>query len=286
MKKTFVNTLPYISNPIEEFGDFEFVSWEHDIYPKFKGGIKKDEICFFTGIIKKHKLKNILDFGLGGGFEISAIKEALVKEKYPLERVEANELNEDFILQATSLFYTKNQKIQIHRANWLDLPNATPQYKHLFDFGFLTGNSLTYIGGGSRDYTKKALQSIVGKFAKLIKRNGYLFIDTRNFDYIKSLMYLPKEKVFENFTFSYSVYYHGFQNKIIVFPAYISDTVVVFHYYDKENKVWSKLDYFPIYQHDMIEILSKEFAVEKIFHDFKEVQKKKSLFVQYLARRK
>jgi hypothetical protein len=27
----FVNTLPYISNPIEEFGDFKFVSWEKEI---------------------------------------------------------------------------------------------------------------------------------------------------------------------------------------------------------------------------------------------------------------
>jgi len=40
----FVNTLPYISNPIEEFSDFKFVSWEKEIYPKFKGSVKPEDL--------------------------------------------------------------------------------------------------------------------------------------------------------------------------------------------------------------------------------------------------
>ena len=40
--KSFVNTLPYISNPIEEFSDFKFVGWEKEIYQNLKGkSIKK-----------------------------------------------------------------------------------------------------------------------------------------------------------------------------------------------------------------------------------------------------
>jgi len=226
---SFVNTLPYISNPIEEFKDFKFVSWEEEIYPQFKGGTKTEEIRFFTKIIKEKKLKNILDFGVGGGTEISGILEELKKDNYNLKSMEANEVDEEFIKQAKNIFNKKEQKVIIHKANWVDLPNAKPNYKNLFDFGFLTGNSLTYIGGGTRDYTKKAQQSVVSKFAQLIKKGGYLFIDSRNYDYIKSLMNLPKEKVFENFTFNYSIYYHGFQKKIVVFPAYISETVVVLH---------------------------------------------------------
>jgi len=60
----------------------------------------------------------------------------------------------------------------------------------------------------------------------------------------------------------------------------------VLHYYDKKEKKWSKLDLYPIYQNDMKEILSKDFVIEKVYHDFQEKEKKKSLFVQYLARRK
>lgn len=282
----FVNTLPYISNPIEEFKNFKFVSWEKQIYPKFKGEVKKEEAEFFSDLIVRNKCKKVLDFGVGGGVELSGIIEQLSSKNYNFESAEANEVDEDFIMMAQKLFYKKKQNVLIHRANWLDLPQATPEYEDLFDFGFLTGNSLTYIGGGTRDYTKKAQQSIVSKFAQLIEKGGYLFIDSRNYDYIKSLMNLPKEKIFENFSFNYSVYYHGFQQKIIVFPAYISDTVVVLHYYDKEEKTWSKLDLYPIYQHDMIDILSKDFTVEKIYHDFKDKQMVKSLFVQYLAKRK
>ncbi|MFH1500323.1 MAG: hypothetical protein ABIE22_00050 [archaeon] len=283
---TFVNTLPYISNPIEEFSDFKFVSWEKEIYPKFKGGAKKEETYFFTSLIKKNKLKSVIDFGVGGGTELGGIIASLKKERYPLQSSEANEVDENFIKQASELFKKSKQEVIIHKSNWLDLPKANPEYTHLFDFGFLTGNSLTYIGGGTREYTKNAQQSIVSKFAQLIKKGGYLFIDSRDYDYIRSLMNLPKDKVFENFTFDYSIYYHGFQNKVLVFPAYISDTVIVLHYYDKEAKKWSKLDLYPIYQKDMVEILSKDFVIEKIYYDFQEKKKNKNLFIQYLARRK
>lgn len=283
---SFVNTLPYISNPIEEFGDFKFVNWEKYIYPQFKGGTKEQEIKFLLELITKNELKDVLDFGMGGGVELSGILEMANKMNYGFDSVEANEVDENFIQQAEKLLKSKNQEVVIHRANWLDLPEAEPGYDKKFDFGFLTGNSLTYIGGGTRDYTKKAQQSIVTKFAQLIKDKGYLFIDARNYDYIRSLMNFPKEKIFENFKFNYSVYYHGFQERVVVFPAYISETVVVLHYYDKQEKIWSKLDLYPIYHNDMLEILSKDFEVENIYSDFKEGYKDKSLFVQYLARKK
>lgn len=283
---TFVNTLPYVSNPIEEFSDFKFVSWEKEIYPKFKGKIKKEERDFFLDLIIKNKSKSVIDFGVGGGTELNGIIQGLKEKKHKLKSVEANEVDEEFIKQSKKLFVKNKEEVIMHKANWLDLPKAEPPYTHLFDFGFLTGNSLTYIGGGTREYTKKAQQIVVNKFANLLKKGGYLFIDSRNYDYIKSLMNLPKEKILENFSFDYSVYYHGFQKDIMAFPAYISDTVVVIHYYDRKNKKWSKLDLYPVYQKDMIDILSKDFVIEKIYHDFKEEKKKKSLFVQYLARKK
>jgi len=283
---SFVNTLPYVSNPIEEFSDFKFVSWEKEIYPKFKGNIKKEERDFFLNLIIKNKLKSVIDFGVGGGTELNGIIFGLKEKKHILDSVEANEVDDEFIRQSSSLFNHNKEQVLIHKANWLDLPKAEPPYTHVFDFGLLTGNSLTYIGGGTREYTKKAQQIVVKKFAQLLKRGGYLFIDHRNYDYIKSLMNLPKEKILENFKFNYSVYYHGFQEKIILFPAYISDTVVVLHYYDKHGKRWSKLDLYPIYQKDMIDILSEDFVIERIYYDFREEKKEKSLFVQYLARRK
>ena len=286
MENIFVNTLPYISNPIEEFGDYKLVDWESGIYPKFKGGTKESEIRFFTNLIKERGLRNIVDLGVGSGVELAGIVKDLKSQGHHFDTAEANEVDDTFINLAGEHFKKENLDILIHKANWLDLPRATPPYTHLFDFGFLTGNSLTYIGGGTRDYTKKAQQSVVSKFASMIEKGGYLFLDSRNYDYIRSLMNLPLEEVFKNFSFDHTVYYHGFQEKVLVFPAYISETVVVNHYYDKEEKVWSKLDLYPIYQKDMLEILSEDFEVEHVYHDFSEEQKDKSLFVQYLAKRK
>ncbi|NOX71956.1 MAG: class I SAM-dependent methyltransferase, partial [Candidatus Micrarchaeota archaeon] len=184
----FVNTLPYISNPIEEFNDYKFVSWEKDIYPTFKGPPKKEEIEFFTDIIIGNGLRKIIDFGVGCGIELSNILRILSEKGYELETVEANETDDNFIKQAKALFEKNNQKVLIHKANWFDLPDADPPYEGLFDFAYLTGNSLTYIGGGTREYTKKAQQIVVNKFAEMIESGGYLFIDTRDYDYIRSLM--------------------------------------------------------------------------------------------------
>ncbi|MDX9893374.1 MAG: class I SAM-dependent methyltransferase [Patescibacteria group bacterium] len=283
---SFVNTLPYISNPIEEFKDYRFVDWESGIYPTFKAGTDPEEIHFFTDLIQSQGLRKILDLGVGGGVELADICKNLKKYNYPVESIEANEVDATFIQLAHKHFQSQELKILIHKANWLDLPKAEPPYTHNFDFAFLTGNSLTYIGGGTREYTKRAQQSVVSKFSGMIDKGGYLFIDSRNYDYIYSLMNLSREEIFENFTFPYSIYYHGFQEKILVFPAYISDTVVVLHYYDKEKRVWSKLDLYPIYQKDMLDILSKDFEVEKVIYDFGKGSKDKSLFVQYLVRRK
>lgn len=152
----FVNTLPYISNPIEEFEDYKFVGWESGIYPRFKGGVKQEEINFFVDLIIKRGLRNILDFGVGGGLELSNIIKTLQNKKYPFESAEANEIDDAFIEMASKLFKKEDQNILIHKANWLDLPKAIPPYAHNFDFGFLTGNSLTYIGGGTREYNQES----------------------------------------------------------------------------------------------------------------------------------
>ncbi len=90
----FVNTLPYVSNPIEEFSDFKFVSWEKDVYPVFKGQIKKEEQDFFVNLIIKNKLKSIIDFGVGGGLDLSSILDGLKKRGYRLDSSEANEVDD------------------------------------------------------------------------------------------------------------------------------------------------------------------------------------------------
>src|SRR3989344_1190085 len=118
---SFVNTLPYISNPIEEFRNFKFVKWEKEIYPALRGETKKEEIDFYSDLIIKNKLKNIIDIGVGGGSELNSILKSLKSKKYGLESAEANEVDEEFISQADELFKKEKQRIIVHKANWIDL---------------------------------------------------------------------------------------------------------------------------------------------------------------------
>ena len=288
---TFVNTRPYVSAPIRQYQDFRFVSWESDIYPAFKGQPHKEEIEFFANLIVSNNLHSILDLGLGGGIELDSIMTYLNQKGHILETTEANEVDDIFIKQAKALLTRHKHNVMIHNANWIDLPSAQPPYTHEFDFAYLTGNSLSYIGGGTRRGTKRSQQAILDRFAGLIRRNGYFFIDTRNFDFIKSLMDQPSEEIIRRFTFQKSVYYHGTPSPVRVVPAYISDTVVVMHYYIPSLRIWSKLDLYPIYHSDLLDILSRSFSIERIFHDFVEVNHtrkmpRKSQFIQYLIRKR
>src|SRR3989338_5188716 len=107
----FVNTLPYVSNPIEEFSDFKFVSWEKEIYPKFKGDINKEEQNFFLDLIMRNGFKSIIDFGVGGGTELSGIIKGLKEKNCQLISAEANEVDEEFIKQSSNLFKKDKQDI-------------------------------------------------------------------------------------------------------------------------------------------------------------------------------
>lgn len=283
----FVNTLPYISNPVEEFADYKFVSREEKIYPVLIGDkIPERESKFFAELIIKKQVKSLLDLGVGSGIHLRHLLQYLSKEAYKLDHIEANEVNGSFIMEAQKQFYNSNQRVLIHKANWLDLPKATPPYTMQFDLAYLTWNSLTYIWGGSRLYTKLAQKSIINKFAELIKPWWYFLIDTRDYDYIKSLMLLHPSEIMQAYNFEKKVHYYGTDKEIVVFPAYISDTVVVLHYYDKKEHIRSKQEYFPVYHNDLVETLSDLFEIEEIYYDYEVVPTQKCMLRQYLARKK
>ena len=285
---TFVNTLPYISNPVEEFKDYTFVSREENIYPELCNGyFPEEEINFFTNIIQTKKLKKILDLWIWSWQHLMNIFKQLKKNDYVLEMIEWNEVNTWFIQKSEKLFSQENIDIKIHKWNRLDLPNSIPPYQwEDFDFAFLAGNSLTYVWWWSRLYTKLAQKSIINKFASLIKPGGYLFIDTRDYDYIKSLMMLHPEEIMKAYTFEKKVHHHWTDKKLTVFPAYISDAVVVLHYYNHENKTRWKQEYFPIYHNDIVETLSEKFEIEQIYSDYDVTPTQKCMLRQYLAKKK
>ena len=97
---------------------------------------------------------------------------------------------------------------------------------------------------------------------------------------------MKPSEIMEAYSFEKNVHYHGTGKDIIVFPAYISDTVVVLHYYDIERKVRSKLDLYPVYHTDIVETLSEHFEIEQVYYDFDTTPKEKCMMRQYLVRKK
>lgn len=284
---TFVNTLPYISNPVEEFKDYKFVSREENIYPDIASWpFPESEIDFFCDIIKEKKIKNILDLWLWLWEQFTCILKQLKKENYILEKAEANEVNISFIENAEKRFIKENLEVLVHKWNRVDLPDSSNPYAtESFDLAFLAWDSLTYVWWWSRLYTKLAQKSIINKFAALIKPGGYLFIDTRDYDYIKSLMMLHPEEIIKAYSFEKKVHFHD-NNKLTIFPAYISDAVVVLHYYNHHHKIWWKQEYYPIYHNDIVETLSDKFEIEQVYYDYEVTPKQKCILRQYLARKK
>src|SRR3989344_4322237 len=102
------NSWSETKSPVEEFSDFKYVSWEQEIYPKYKGAIKQEEVDFLCSIITSNHLKSVIDFAVGGGLELSNILDTLKHKNYILDAVEGNEVDEAFIGQANLSFLKKD----------------------------------------------------------------------------------------------------------------------------------------------------------------------------------
>jgi len=281
-----------VHEPLPQFASFKRVSWEADIYPRYKGKTNPDDIAFLTNLIREKQAKTILDLGVGGGVELSYILTALKNAGYKVEVAEGNEVDPVFIGQAQERLEKGGHTVLIHQADWDSLDSARPAYKRKFDFAYLLGNSLTYVGGNTREENKTAQAKVLKNFAKLIESDGHLLFDTRDYDYIATIVQEAgdsADKLREAFTFTPNIYYQGVQKEVTLLPVYVDETRVCLHYYDEERKTWSLLEVYRVYHSEIKEILGDNFMLERIYRDFKPengASKDTTAFIQYLARRR
>ena len=67
------NSIFFVSEPINEYGEYQRVSWNREIYPQFKGEVDKEEAKFFAHLIKSTNAKSVCDFAIGGGNELVGV---------------------------------------------------------------------------------------------------------------------------------------------------------------------------------------------------------------------
>lgn len=280
----FANKLPYVREPVEPFRHFEYVPWSH-IFPDFKGVPVPQEANFFADLVEQAAAKTIIDFAVGSGSDLSVLLGTLAGRGYSLDDVAGVDLDQRLLEDAASLFAGQAQPVSLHHADWLALPAANPPIDRSYDFGLLTGNSLTHLSSGDRASTRRALRRIGHGLFHLLRPGAQLLIDTRNFEFIHTLRNCSPTESMEQFRFQKSVYYHGTTERTRVFPAYISGSLVVMHYYNLRQEIWSANDFFPIYHRDMLYMLRGDFRIKQVYHDFSPHSTFRSLFVQYLVER-
>lgn len=276
---------------LPEFGNFTFVPWETDIYPKYKGETEQSEVAFMADLIKQRRLKKILDGAVGGGAGLVRYLNELKRIGYKIEAAEGNEVDPAFIPVAENRFKEEGYDVTVHRAPWEKMEEAVPSYDKLFDFMYVEGSSLTYVGGETRAENKEAQAKVIQSFGKRIESGGYLYVDTRDYDYIASIANLPTpDAVKEAFTFEPNVFYQNAQKAVTILPVYIDSTRICFHYYDTEEKKWGLLRLYRVYPEDLRESLEGAgFEIEHVYRDFKpgtEAGEGRTALIQYLAKKK
>lgn len=232
----------------------EFVDWEKR---------KKGEDGFFAKKLREYNCNNILDTALGDG--VNSVR--LIKEGF---KVDSNEIDEEYKRLAMGNASKNNVKLTVKSYDWREL---TKCYNKQFDALVCLGNSLTYLL--KKEDQIKALKEMFS----LIKKNGVLIIDQRNYDY-----FLDKRKDILNGDFKYTRKYYYCSDKISSYPIEITDNYVIMEYHKSKNNIKFQLILYPFRVEEMRSLL-KAVGFKKIetYYDFKKEKPEHFDFVQHIA---
>ena len=205
-------------------------------------------------ILKKHKVKSVLD--LACGTAIDSI--ALLELGYQVSSIDfseemINKANNEREKRANEPGFSK---WSIDQMNWLDIKKDS--FNKEYDAAICIGNSFSHLlDNDNQNLHKKALEN----FNKILKKGGILIIDHRNFDYI-----LKEKKAPIN-----NIYYNGQIENIKI--EFINEKNIKFLYEMKNNNKF-ELKYYPHKLNDFAKLLTTVFDLNKlddyeILEDFK-----------------
>ncbi|MDI6767122.1 MAG: methyltransferase domain-containing protein [Bacteroidota bacterium] len=146
---------------------YDILADEYDSMTSFEQRLAKEE-PLFRSLVEKHKIKIALDAGAGTGVH------SLLLAKSGVE-VTAVDFSQK-MLQLLSI-HAQRQKLKIKtvKSDFLDLQKNVHQK---FDAIFCMGNSLAHAK------PQRELNRILSNFHRLLKPNGFLFIQILNYDRI------------------------------------------------------------------------------------------------------
>ncbi len=221
---------------------------------------------FLVDQFRKHGVKRVFDSALGDGCDSIY----LIKQGFD---VVSNEIDEAFLKKALANADTEDVSLKITALDWRELDTKLP--KESFDAVILLGNSLTYL------FTNKAQVEALSQFKKLLKEDGVLIIDERNYQYI---LYNKEEILKGNFHYSGKYVYCG--DRVHGKPIEITNDEIKFEYIDEVTNEKAQLGLYPFKRGEMKKLLTVAgFKSIKQFADYKKGDEFDADFYQYICRK-
>ena len=225
----------YVENFVERWD--ELIDWE---------ARAEGEGQFFIDILKKLGKHNILDAATGTGFHSVQLLQAGFN-------VTSADGNAQMLVKAFENAKDRGHVMQTVHADWRWL-NRDVQDK-LFDAVIILGNSFTHL------FEEHDRRRALAEFYAVLKHDGVLIIDQRNYDGILD----------DGFKSKHKYYYCG--DKVSAQPIHVDDGLARFEY-SFEDGSKHHLNMFPL-RKDYLRGLIHEAGFQKIqtYGDFKETYK-------------
>ncbi len=235
----------------------DFIDWEKR---------RKGENGFLKQKLVENNVHKIFESCLGDGCDTIY----LLKEGF---EVISNDLDKEFIKKAQQNAKKENVKLNITSYDWRKL--AQHFEKESFDAVLCLGNSITYL------FDKKDQIETLNQFKKMLRKNGTLIIDERNYEYFLNY----KEEILKgNFEYSGKYVYCG--NNVHGYPIEIENDKIVMEYYDPIRKKKGNLTLYPFKKGELLELLKEAgFTKIKQYADYSENQKENPDFFQYVCKK-
>jgi SAM-dependent methyltransferase len=260
-----MNYLNYVKSQVSKM-DFEKIKSLNlnlntkvlaDFWPEFVDFKKRSskEIPFILKEIKNIKNPIVFDSTLGSGATSIGLK------KKGINNLVSNEIDSYYIKITKEEAKRNRINLQITSYDWRELDK---KIKTRFNVALCLGNSLTYL------FKKKDQLKTLTNFRNLLKEDGKLIIDERNYPTIIDGKY------------KHSMKYIYCGNKVSAEPIFANNKMVVMEYKYKNNK--AHLVIYPFKKNELIALL-KKVGFKKIttYYDYEKKNNLNCEFITYVA---
>jgi len=256
--------------------------WE--VYIGEKNDRTKHYRTFLLNLLREHNIQHILDVACGTGID----SVMLLEEGFKIMSVDASDKMLKYALKQrwNRRKETAFDQWVIEEANWLTLPDDIHKPNEGFDAVICLGNSFAHLFDLKGDLSD--IKLAIKNFYEMLKPNGYLLIDHRNYDYTLKHGRTPAHSIYYNSKhikdIQTSVLYTGDQPTMVMLDYTMDISDIVGSFDDTDSEFTKKgryhgtpvdhfrLSYYPHKLEPFTKLLKEVFgeqSAHQVYGDFK-----------------